>query len=277
MAADLALYYPKEVAEAAEAGDLEQRLRVALRDLRATFADRVPPEIRGRREFVKEALDTMVESKTVEAFLRPIRPVSFPSLMAQRLGTALGRAVHLLSRLPAFLRDVASSRRGAARPKLIGAGPARVAPEAPRPSPVTAATGEAPPEEPAAAEPSADASAAVRLLRESFERLDETKGWVLLTSAMENPSAEVRRAAATLVGRAKVHQAVHSLIVALDDPDLGVRREALRALQLATGLKVDLDPAAGESFRRQKMLELEDWWRLWYLARVTRSGAGSTR
>jgi hypothetical protein len=253
MAADLVLYNPHEVAEAIRENDLEHRLEPVLRDLRSAFAARVPADVRARQDFVKDALDAMVERHAITLLQRGLGPVPLSVRMGFHLGMALGRLAALVTRIPLALRAVARWRppAAAAPPASRPGGPARPGLHATRPPAAPRAT-----------------SPQLRALAAEIAAMDPATVWVVLTRAMHHPDPERRYAAAVLIGHAKSDQAVHALIAALDDPVLEVRRAALRALVAVTGRAVDFDPTAAGPARRRHIAELLDWWRTWYLQRM---------
>ena len=78
MADDLALYYEDEVVAGIRDGDFERRLRSAIENFRATFEERVPEHIRRQKDFVRDALESMIHKKMLEGALGdPRQPVGF--------------------------------------------------------------------------------------------------------------------------------------------------------------------------------------------------------
>jgi hypothetical protein len=63
MVADLNLYHSDDVVEGIKAGDLHERLKKELEEMRKTFNARVPEEVREGKDYLKEAIDNFVERK----------------------------------------------------------------------------------------------------------------------------------------------------------------------------------------------------------------------
>jgi small GTP-binding protein len=63
MVADLGLYHSDDVVEGIKAGDLHERLKKELEEMRKTFNTRVPEEVRADKDFLKEAIDNFVARK----------------------------------------------------------------------------------------------------------------------------------------------------------------------------------------------------------------------
>jgi hypothetical protein len=99
----------------------------------------------------------------------------------------------------------------------------------------------------------------------------------IISAVLQDPDAAVRRAAAAAAASTRASAAVFSLILALDDPTVEVRREVKLAIETITGEELDLDPAS-EGARLQANIErLKDWWKQRRLAQlVTRVDEVST-
>ena len=253
MAADLALYNPRQVADAVEHDDLEQRLAPVLRDMRDAFAARVPADIRARRDFLKEALEGMVERHSIAMIQRGLGPTPLSVRVAFRLGLAFGRVAALVMQVPRIFRGRFGWRTPVAPPPSGG-------------RPGSGAHGGVGP--PPAPTPSPPAAAALQALTAEIGAAGPTAVWVVLTHAIAAPDPARRVAAALLIGRRQVEQAVHALITTLDDPVLEVRQAACWALAATTGQPVDFDPTAAGPARRRRIAALMDWWRTWYLQRM---------
>jgi len=63
MVADLNLYHSDDVVEGIKAGDLHERLKKEMEEMRKTFNARVPEEVREGKDYLKEAIDSFVERK----------------------------------------------------------------------------------------------------------------------------------------------------------------------------------------------------------------------
>jgi hypothetical protein len=81
-----------------------------------------------------------------------------------------------------------------------------------------------------------------------------------LTTAVRDPSALVRRRAASALGRLKGALAVPVLISVLADADAGVRDEALESLyRLSNGETFDFDPEADPATQEGAIVRWRDW------------------
>jgi len=63
MVADLNLYYAKELIEGIKANDLDERLKNQLEEMRRTYDTRVPEDVRAVKNYLAEALESLVEKK----------------------------------------------------------------------------------------------------------------------------------------------------------------------------------------------------------------------
>jgi len=63
MVSDLDLYYAKDVIEGIQTGDFHERLKNQLEEMQKTFSSRVSEEVRSRRDYLGEAIETFVEKK----------------------------------------------------------------------------------------------------------------------------------------------------------------------------------------------------------------------
>lgn len=112
---------------------------------------------------------------------------------------------------------------------------------------------------------------------EVIAELSEERAGGLIAGMLHDPSPQTRRAAATAAARIGARGAVFSLILALDDPDLGVRMVAKESIEELTNQPIAITFQEGDAERLQKIAELKEWWkgeRLDELASVEVDGGG---
>jgi len=83
----------------------------------------------------------------------------------------------------------------------------------------------------------------------------------IVNAALLDPAALVRCAAVVAAARARAYGAGFALIYALDDADGDVRVTAAMALEELTGIGVDLGALDDADYRRDKVAELQHWWK----------------
>jgi len=63
MVADLSLYHGADVNDGVKAGDLRERLKNQLEEMRKTFEMRVPEDVRSAKDYLGEAVQSMIDKK----------------------------------------------------------------------------------------------------------------------------------------------------------------------------------------------------------------------
>jgi len=96
---------------------------------------------------------------------------------------------------------------------------------------------------------------------EVISELSEERASGLISGMLHDPSAQTRRAAVHAARRLGAQGAVFSLILALDDPDLGVRMLAKESIEELTDQPVDITFEESDAERQLRIAELKEWWK----------------